>query len=175
MAPPLPATMLWATLSPSPIRKQYYYIYLRRTRSSRKRENTLNLTRTYTYDANSNLKSATDRNNRVRTFTYDNRDRLLQEQWLNAGTEVRTTTLDYDNASRLISAKDPDSTYTYTYDKANRLTSVKNIGTPGGVPFVVLTYTPDAVGNVLSVTDTINGQLTGTKTYSHDPLNASIG
>ena len=134
--------MLLATLSPSPIRKQDHYICLRRTRSSRKREKALNLTRTYTYDANSNLKSATDRNNRVRTFTYDNRDRLLPKEWLNVGVPIRIITPDYDDASRLISAKDPDSTYTYTYDAANRLTSVNNIGTPRGVPFVVINLHP---------------------------------
>ena len=66
-----------------------------------------------------NLVSKTDRNNRVTQFVYDDLDRLTSEQWKDgANTTLRAFTYEYDAASRLTTAFDPDSSYTYSYDAA---------------------------------------------------------
>ncbi|MFQ4138137.1 peroxidase family protein [Nodosilinea sp. PGN35] len=129
------------------------------------------LTRRYGYDATSNVTSLIDRNGRKQAFTYDALNRQTQEQWLDGqGNLLRAQTLTYDAASQLTAASDPVSTYAYTYDLAGRLTSVTNAGTPG-VPSVVLSYGYDAVNNLTTVTDTINGVQAGTETASYDALN----
>lgn len=129
------------------------------------------LTRRYGYDATSNLTSLIDRNGRTQQFTYDALNRQTQEQWLDdQGNATRQISYTYDVASQLTTANDPASTYAYTYDLAGRLTSVNNAGTPG-VPNVVLSYGYDAVNNLTTVTDTINGVQAGTETASYDALN----
>lgn len=133
--------------------------------------NALNLTRSYDYDAVGNLIEMTDRNGRVRQFTYDDLDRQTEEAWLDGlGLATHTITYDYDAASQLTAASDSNSAYAYTYDLAGRLTSVDNTGTPG-VPTVELEYGYDAVNNLATVTDTINGQLAGTEAFTYDALN----
>src|SRR5262249_49496148 len=76
----------------------------------------------------------------------------------------------YDLASNLLSLTDNFSTLTYTYDNRDRVKTVDNNGTPGA-PRVVLTYSYDAVGNVLSVADSINGQAAGINGSTYDALN----
>ena len=132
--------------------------------------NQLGLTVSYQYDGVSNLVSMTDRNDRTTTFTYDDLNRLTQEVWLNDGNVID---YEYDAASRLVSVEDDFSSYQYTYDEDDRLTSVDNLGTVG-VPNVVLEYTYDDVGNLLSVTDTIAGVVSGVESFIHDELNRVI-
>ena len=133
--------------------------------------NELGLTRNYTYDAVGNQIERRDRNNRTRRFTYDNLNRQTSEQWLDSsGNLIRTLTQSYDAASQLLQATDPDSTYNYDYDNNGRLIEVDNTGTPG-VPSVVLEYAYDEVDNLLSVTDTINGQSAGVESFTYDELN----
>jgi YD repeat-containing protein len=129
------------------------------------------LSRTYGYDATSNLTSLTDRNGREHSYDYDELNRQTREQWLYDQSGVlRTIAFDYDAASQLTSASDPDSTYTYTYDLAGRLATVDNTGPPG-VPPVLLTYGYDDVNNLTSVADTINGVQAGTEDFAYDDLN----
>jgi RHS repeat-associated protein len=133
--------------------------------------NTLGKSRTFTYDQVGNLATKTDRNNRTTKFEYDRLDRLKNEQWKDAANStVRTFTYDYDAASRLTSAIDPDSSYTYTYDKADRLTQSSNAGT-AGVPTVLLDYDYDAANYLVSTKDTIAGQVRGTTALTRDRLN----
>jgi RHS repeat-associated protein len=134
------------------------------------KETTASGTRTYGYDAVGNQTSMVDRNGRQQNFGYDERDRLIQERWIAAnGSTLRNINRSYDAASQLTAISDADSRYVYTYDKVGRLTSIDNTGTPG-VPTVVLDYTYDAVNNLISVTDSINGQQAGTTVYSYDTL-----
>jgi YD repeat-containing protein len=127
------------------------------------------LTRTYGYDAASNLTSLTDRNGREHSYDYDELNRQTQEEWFDDQANLlRTLSFDYDAASQLTRASDPDSTY--TYDLAGRLETVDNTGT-SGVPDVVLTYGYDEVNNLTSVTDTLNGTPAGTETFAYDDLN----
>jgi RHS repeat-associated protein len=106
----------------------------------------------FAYDAVGNLTQSTDRNGRVRTFDYDELNRLTTESWVDGGTPIRTIQFTYDAAGNLLTASDPDSSYTFTYDALNRLLTDDNAGTPG-VPNVILTYGYNAVGNVTSVSD----------------------
>ena len=119
----------------------------------------------------SNQLSATDRNNRTRRFTYDNLNRQTLEEWLdNSGNTIRTISQSYDAASQILAASDPDSAYSYAYDNDGRLTSVDNQGT-AGVPRVLLEYAYDSVDNLLSVTDSIDGQTEGVESFTYDALN----
>ncbi|MEH2218468.1 MAG: FG-GAP-like repeat-containing protein [Nostoc sp.] len=128
-------------------------------------------TRFYEYDAVGNRTAAIDRNERKRTFTYDDLNRLYEEKWLDTSrNSSRTISYGYDAANQLTTTSDPDSSYTYTYDAAGQLAKVDNVGTPS-VTRVIFGYTYDAVGNRLSVTDTINGTERGTQAFTYDALN----
>jgi RHS repeat-associated protein len=81
----------------------------------------------------------------------------------------RKKTYVYDAVDNLITAIDPDSTYTYGYDAVDRITSIDNTGTTG-VPAVILAYSYDAVGNVIGVSDKINGTNAGNTSYVYDLL-----
>ena len=133
--------------------------------------NVLGLARTFTYDAVGNRIAMRDRNGRESKFTYDAKDRQTSEQWLDGSNNpIRYADYTYDAASQLTSASDPDSAYSYAYDLNGRLTSVDNAGT-NGVPNVRFNYSYDAVNNLLSVTDTINGTELGTEAFTYDLLN----
>jgi RHS repeat-associated protein len=134
-------------------------------------ENELGKTRSYDYDAVGNLIATTDRNQRSRAYTYDRVDRQKEERWLDSqGNSIRTISYDYDKVGRLTNTDDPDSSYSYTYDSAGQLIKVDNAGTPG-VNNVVLDYTYDAVGNLKTVTDTIDGTQSGIEEFTYDDLN----
>jgi YD repeat-containing protein len=133
--------------------------------------NQLNKTRSFEYDKANNRTKVTDRNNRVRSFTYDGLNRETAENWLNdTGNPIRSITSTYDAANQLTSVTDPDSTYEFSYDLKGRQIGVDNTGTPG-VPNVLLNYTYDSEDNLLSVSDTINGEAKGTTAYTYDSLN----
>jgi len=136
--------------------------------------NQLGFTRGFQYDAVGNLLTIEDRNGRVRSFNYDRLNRKTAEHWLDGddGNPIRTINSTYDAVSQLIHTSDPDSSYTYTYDLAGRVTSVDNSPTPG-IPHVVLNYSYDPAGNILSVTDTISS-LAGIESFVYDELNRVI-
>ncbi|NJN12816.1 MAG: RHS repeat-associated core domain-containing protein, partial [Richelia sp. RM1_1_1] len=134
-------------------------------------ENQLGKIRSYAYDAAGNPIATTDRNGRVRSYTYDALNRQQAEDWLDGSNNIiRNINYTYDAASQLIAAIDPDSSYSYTYDSAGQLTQVDNAGTPG-VNNVVLDYTYDGVGNLKTVTDTIDGTQSGIEAFTYDDLN----
>ena len=145
----------------------YSYDELNRTLSD---TNQLGFTRSYSYDEVDNVVQTSDRNGRDISYSYDKLNRNTQEVWLDqVGSPVRTFNFQYDGASQLKSASDPDSTYTYDYDLDGRVTSVNNAGTPG-VPNVVLNYSYDPVDNLTRVTDRIDGVARGVEEFSYDEL-----
>jgi RHS repeat-associated protein len=159
---------LTSLTDPSGNATRYRYDALNRETSD---TNALGFSRTYRYDAVGNLSSTTDRDGRVRQYSYDGLNRQTQENWLNnAGTAIYSSTATYDSAGQLTAVSDPNSRYTYSYDLAGRLTVVDNTGTPN-TPAVVLNYSYDAVNNLTSVIDSINGQQKGTTAYRYDNLN----
>lgn len=133
--------------------------------------NELEATRYYRYDAQSNRIAAIDRNGRERAFLHDGLNRQVEEQWLDeGGTAIRSARMVYDAAGQLVEVSDPDSTYRYSYDSLGRQVAIDNAGTPD-MPNVVLNYAYDDAGNIVSVTDTIDGVAGGTNTYRYDALN----
>src|SRR5205823_4414762 len=98
-------------------------------------------------------------------------NRKTQEEWFDAGGQlVDTIHYNYDDAGRLTDAHDIFASRTLTYYDDNRLKTDDNAGTPGA-PHVVLTYTPDEAGNVVSVAETIDGNPAATTSYVYDPVN----
>lgn len=152
-----------------PVNNQTSYTYDARNRVIAD-TNELGFNRTFEYDDVGNSISTTDRNGRTREFTHDGLNRQIEENWLDeAGDSIRTIDSEYDAASQLIATDDPDSAYDFTYDELGRMETVDNVGTPG-VPNVVLTYNYDAEGNIISVSDTIDGEAGATTAYNYDEL-----
>ncbi|MEL7079104.1 MAG: RHS repeat-associated core domain-containing protein [Cyanobacteria bacterium J06582_2] len=145
----------------------YTYDNLNRTLTD---TNELGHTRSYEYDVVGNVVQTSDRNGREISFEYDPLNRNTAEIWLGTdGNSIRTFDFQYDAASQLTSAVDPDSSYSYTYDDDGRITSVDNAGTPF-VPNVVFDYTYDPVDNLTEVTDSIDGVDKGVETFAYDEL-----
>lgn len=124
----------------------------------------------YDYDAANQLVMKTDRNDRITEFAYDDLGRLTSETWLASdGSQANAFIYTYDDKN-LLSASDQTSSISYTRDFRDRILTESNTGTPN-TPDVVLSYTYDDVGNVRSVTDTIDGVLGATTAYEYDGLN----
>ncbi|NJL52737.1 MAG: RHS repeat protein [Hydrococcus sp. SU_1_0] len=133
--------------------------------------NQLGDTRSYEYDAVGNQIASVDRNGREINYLFDNLNRNTKEVWLDKNNNpVRTFEFEYDAASELLKASDPDSAYSYNYDLDGRVTKVDNAGTPG-VPNVVFGYQYDPVDNLTQVTDKIDGVAKGVENFTYDPLN----
>ncbi len=108
-------------------------------------------TTSQTYDAVGNVKTATDQNGSVATFTYDTLERLTNVSIARATGVVGTTirTYGYDGLSRVTSATDNNdpsdpggfTECDYTYDGLSRiLTEAQKYG-PSGTPTVNKTVT----------------------------------
>ncbi len=121
----------------------------------------------YAYDGANNLTEKVDRNARMTQFSYDDRDRLTKENWVGGSNTINYT---YDSADNMLSARDSFSALTFSYDSLDRVKTTDNVGTPN-FPRVALSYSYDAVGNVTSVTDAINGQHAATNVNDFDALN----
>ncbi|SMP52660.1 RHS repeat-associated core domain-containing protein, partial [Neorhodopirellula lusitana] len=120
----------------------------------------------YSYDVANNLVEKTDRNERVTEFSYDDLDRMTSEIWIDGDNTIAFT---YDKASNLTSVSDAVSSLTFEHDNRNRVQTADNSGTLDA-PNVVVSYEYDDVGNVLSVTDTIDGDVGATTAYLYDAL-----
>jgi RHS repeat-associated protein len=83
---------------------------------------------------------------------------------------IKTFSSGYDAVGHLLSSTNPDSNYTYAYDAVDRISSIDNTGTVG-VPAVKFNYSYNAVGNLLTVNDSINGTNAGITGYTYDELN----
>jgi RHS repeat-associated protein len=127
--------------------------------------------RQYKYDYVGNITSIADRDGTAQAFTYDKLNRRTQEQWKDAsGNITRSINSTYNAAGELTQISDPDSSYRYTYDQDGRMETVSNQDTPN-VPTTILSYGYDNVGNVLSMTESINGNLGVTTSHQFDALN----
>ncbi|ERN39815.1 RHS repeat-associated core domain protein [Rubidibacter lacunae KORDI 51-2] len=141
--------------------------------------NALGKTRTHDYDLAGNLIRSEDRNGRVREFSYDVLDRLTEERWLAANSEViRTLGYDYNEADELLQLFDDEGdastepTHIFSYDQAGRPTSTINNFVPGLASNVELQYAYQSNSNNLgSVTDFIDGVEHGVESFLYDDLN----
>jgi RHS repeat-associated protein len=120
----------------------------------------------YDYDSAGNQTRKIDRNGRVRTFEYDERNRLVAEQWFENTADTtpdRSFTWTYCTCGSVSEAVEYAgevgeseilSRYTYTHDLLNRVTSVDNAGTKD-MPHVILSYAYDDNGNRTRVEDNL--------------------
>ncbi|MCB9940713.1 MAG: hypothetical protein H6823_20945 [Planctomycetaceae bacterium] len=129
---------------------------------------------TFVYNGVNELVTMTDRLGRVTKFDFDDAGRLTRERWLDAANAV-VNTIDYtfDAASRLVRMQDGVSDLQVTLDELDRVARNESGGV-AGVPAAILDATYDLVGNRLTLTDTIQGVLGGTNTYSYDALDRMI-
>jgi RHS repeat-associated protein len=130
-------------------------------------ENELADSRFYAYDAASRLVETTDRNERVTQYEYDNLGRLTAEVWLESETPIRTIGFEYDAASQLVSAADPDSSYAYQYDNLGRPIEVT---VDVGGPEVVFAQAYDAAGNRTSLAAEIDSTDDFLTEFEYDAL-----
>lgn len=138
--------------------------------------NVLGKSLVWKYDAVGNVMEAIDRNGRIRTFSYDDLHRNTRERWLDgSGNSIREINWAYDAASQLLSARDPDSQWSFSYDSLGRVTTSDNQGTPVS-PRVQFTYGYDANDNQTSRTDRIAGIQAGSiaRTFDNRDRVASI-
>ena len=126
----------------------------------------------YEYDAADNLVKKTDREERVSKLEYDTLDRLFAETWIESdGVTVSNEVFyEYDKASNLRVARDSFSRLEFAYDNRDRVLSVDNALTPNA-PHGIVRYGYDDAGNVLRITDLVDGALGATTTYEYDALN----
>lgn len=120
----------------------------------------------YEYDSAGNRTKTVDRNGRVRKFEYDERNRLIGEQWFADTGDTspdRSFVWTYCTCGSIEEATGyagPRGTseilshYVYTHDTLNRVKTVDNVGTKD-MPRVVLTYDYDANGNRVLVSDNL--------------------
>ena len=111
----------------------------------------------YAYDGADNLIEQIDRNGRRRTFEYDHRGNMLAEVWYDQAddvTPIREMVFSYDTAGNMLTATDPDAEYVFTYDEMKRLKTM-SVDYPWATNFdtFTLAYEYDAMGNVISTTD----------------------
>ena len=117
------------------------------------------------YNAAGDLAKVTDRNNRVREFSYDPFHRLTQERWYNGQTLARTIAYAYNDAGELVSGSDPDSAYAYQYDNLGRLTQADN--SAGALaPDFMLNFSYDALSRRTGLSDSVGGAID----YDYNPL-----
>jgi len=115
----------------------------------------------YSYDLNGNRTHLIYPNGEVVTYTYDMANRLLEV----TDDAARTTQYAYDAVDRQTIITYPNGIHaTYTYDNADRLSNIIH-NSPVSGTIAAFTYTLDAVGNRLAMTDT-----NGVTTYTYDSL-----
>ncbi len=131
----------------------------------------LGKTTVYVYNGTNQVALIKDRLGRTTKLDYDDLGQLITEHWLDAtGNEVNTVHYSYDLASRLLRVQDNSSDSQFTFDALDRITSELDAGI-NGAPTTKLDNAFDSVGNLLTMTDTINGTADATNSYSYDGLN----
>ncbi|MEL6899117.1 MAG: hypothetical protein AAFP90_23695, partial [Planctomycetota bacterium] len=104
----------------------------------------------YEYDAVSNLIAETDRRGKRVQFPYDSLDQLTQENWIDAGSTIRTIDFAYDLAGNLRSVSDPSVDYVYTHDALNRVTQ-RTTDYAAAMGTLQLDFEYDSVGQTTDV------------------------
>jgi RHS repeat-associated protein len=119
------------------------------------------------YDADGNVVTKMDGNGQQIAYAYDDLNRLVTETWVGTSEVIQYA---YDKDGNKTSAKDQASALTYTYNARGLVTTVDNAGTPS-TPDVLLIYTYDQAGNVLSTADAVNGVAEGLNSYTYNADN----
>jgi YD repeat-containing protein len=111
----------------------------------------LGRTTTNTYSASGNLTSTKDANGNITRFTYSARGNLLSM----VDAQGQATQFAYDisgNVTRMVDALGHVTTFTYN-DKGDKLSETRTMNTPNGVRNLFSTWTYDANGRMLTMTD----------------------
>ncbi len=120
---------------------------------------------TNSYNANGTLAGSTYGNGAVKSYTYDELDRITTESY----NGVKTYSYDYNKENLVYSAKDyetPDSGYIetkYDYDLARRITGV-TLSNGAKADYVY-----DERNNLKSMVMTVNGETVAESEYTYKP------
>ncbi|MDZ4852594.1 MAG: RHS repeat-associated core domain-containing protein [Pirellulaceae bacterium] len=145
------------------------YLYDARSRRIAQFDPLGNIT-AYVFNGVNELVTKVDRLGRTTRLDYDDVGRLVREHWLNSqNVEVNLVNYTYDVAGRLVRVQDGTSDLQLTLDVLDRTTR-EQTGGVNGVPLSKLDFSFDAVGNLLALTDTINGVIGGKNEYTYDAL-----
>ena len=129
---------------------------------------------TFVYNSADELIGMTDRIGRMTKLAYDDVGRLTQESWIDANSNiVNTVDYSFDAADRLVRLRDGVTDIRVTFNELDQATRAESGGV-AGVPIAVFDATYDAMGNRLSVTDTIQGSVGARTTYVHDALDRIV-
>ena len=134
-----------------------------------KETNELNYTRSFSYSNAGTLSSKTDRESRNTEYSYDDMGRMTSEVWKEGATTLNTITKTYDINSRLLTALDNASSYTYTYDGLGNLATASNSGTAGS-PAVILTPDYNRLNERMELATSVGGTNDLLNSYSFDAL-----
>ncbi|MFN0300972.1 MAG: hypothetical protein ACKVQU_11555 [Burkholderiales bacterium] len=121
---------------------------------------------TYGYDANGNLITVRDRKGQQHTFSYDERDQVIQSDFAGA-----TQTRRFDAQGRLIEVREADSGVQIEYDTVNR--PIRFITDAPGVRSELIAEF-DALDRRIKRTVLVNGQLTEETSFGYDDANRLI-
>ncbi|MHB9068435.1 MAG: RHS repeat-associated core domain-containing protein [Pirellulaceae bacterium] len=119
--------------------------------------------RSYSYDGAGNLRSLTDRNDRLTEWDYDNRYRVTSETWKTGLMTDRTFTYAYDTSDRTVSVTDSDplaTDFEFAYDDRSQLLAERQLTGLVGTS-VVLDRRFDGNGNRITLGANFGGILSG--------------
>jgi|GEM_PF-1737301 len=129
------------------------------------RTNPLGESWTFAFDSRDRLTRSTDPRGLVTEHTFDD----LSRRTLTV-TPEQTLSYVFDGVGNLLEAEDADSHLVFTYDALDRVSTVATVDV-GVQPAVTLTNTHDALGNRVSLTDSLGG----TTAFSYDDADRLVG
>ena len=123
----------------------------------------------YGYNLNGNLKQIDYPNNKTANYTFNN---IGQVSAVSVATSTIASNLQYNINGQLVHLERANgliTDYSYTPEQAYRLTNLSTSNASSTLQDISYTY--DAVGNILNITDTANTDLKKSATYQYDDLN----
>src|SRR3989339_867097 len=123
----------------------------------------------YGYNLNGNLKQIDYPNSKIANYTFNN---IGQVSAVSVATSTIASNLQYNINGQLVHLERANgliTDYSYTPAQAYRLTNLST--TNASSTLQDISYTYDAVGNILNITDTANTDLKKSATYQYDDLN----
>jgi RHS repeat-associated protein len=139
----------------------YVYNNVGQVVTDRKVVSGANRDRTYSYDGAGNLREATDRLNRQRSFAYDNLYRMTGETWRTSTTVNQIFAFNYDAIGNLESVTDSSTlgtNFQFTYDARNQLQLERQNARVNNASFV-LDRDYDAEGKITRTAANLGGSI----------------
>ena len=120
---------------------------------------------TYVYDNDGEVTDMTYADGRRTTYSYNADGDQTGETWVGASPSEKIT-YTYDADNEMTGASDSFATLTFTYDSDGNTQTAGTSGPGAGQPSVLLSFTHDAAGDVLTRTDNLSSA--GLTTYGYD-------